>query len=260
MSITKINQAFNIAKAGIILRKADEPMCAMPVKGGSGKTGWIPATNFDEGKKRLRKLYKIDISVISFPPPFTITEDLKQINMIGKQMAGMSKFSKVSKKLLSKGYKNVLYLSEDVKSIVTSTSKGAHGVYSKKRGWIRLATKEKSWNPSERIFDLKDKMFTFSRGNVPTTFRHEYGHHYYARGMNKAKQVEWDNMYNKLTDFGKNSQHVTDTITKYAATNSHEMYAESFSIYTSPHYGKQGDFLPPEIDEFFKKLLGKKAG
>jgi len=106
--------------------------------------------------------------------------------------------------------------------------------------------------PDERMIVLGTKQpakptLHMSGGNwsvgtdLRTLFRHEYGHHVYHRGLYFR---DWAEVWSQEKD------DIARMVSKYAAANEKEAFAECFAAYTSPLYKKKK--LPKKVEEFFK--------
>ena len=81
------------------------------------------------------------------------------------------------------------------------------------------------------------------------TLMHEFGHH-----INEVftRQHSMDDLYNSQT-----KQYWKATVSQYGATNSRELFAEAFEIYTRPTYVK--GTLPAEMERVFERMFSGKA-
>jgi len=105
--------------------------------------------------------------------------------------------------------------------------------------------------------------------DTKVTYAHELGHAFEYTYINKIPQAagDWASAVQDVT-----GQHVTTAgktkfkasgkakikagISNYAASNSNEVFAESFSAFTHPNYGKKGGKqLPKPIHDFFTDAL-----
>jgi hypothetical protein len=101
-----------------------------------------------------------------------------------------------------------------------------------------------------------------SRFNVSTdfksVFRHEYGHHIHRNVLTQKSQLMVESAYNiqMLVD----SKSISSTVSRYASTNSGEMFAEIFSAYTSPLYGTSpATTLPTWAVKLMEMTIGKRS-
>ena len=79
------------------------------------------------------------------------------------------------------------------------------------------------------------------------TFRHEYGHDVWNRTLSNSKRNEFTKKFDKYV--GNN------TISRYGGTNSSELFAESFSAYTSKNYERGS--LPSDVETWMDKTIGQ---
>jgi hypothetical protein len=102
-------------------------------------------------------------------------------------------------------------------------------------------------------------------------YRHEVGHKVLlSQEKNKEFNKDWNkasksfgertgatanaNWSNKL--YAETRQDITrNHISAYAGTNKDELFAESYSAYKHEDYGKDGNKLPPELDDFMSKWI-----
>lgn len=97
-----------------------------------------------------------------------------------------------------------------------------------------------------------------------TAFRHEFGHIFQTRwspaGKWEAVSSKAASLQRELTTIfaKKGKAQITKEVSMYAATNPEELFAEAFSIWTSPDYGKSKIKLPADLEAFFKKVLPRR--
>lgn len=94
--------------------------------------------------------------------------------------------------------------------------------------------------------------FKISRdGDVRSTLRHEYGHAlHHALWKDSAAHKEWRMLY-----LARSKDAWSQAVSRYGATNSKELFAESFAAWSHPEYGKGGAVLPKEIANYLNKWL-----
>ncbi|HOV86614.1 MAG TPA: hypothetical protein PLM79_09645 [Syntrophobacteraceae bacterium] len=103
--------------------------------------------------------------------------------------------------------------------------------------------------------------FAYTSCGLGTT-RHEFGHMVHDF-LPKELSEEWDSVYEsvggELTESkGRMSSEspVSVSISKYATVNQKEGFAEAFSVFTDPNYGRGEDKrLPNAVESFFEKIL-----
>ena len=105
-------------------------------------------------------------------------------------------------------------------------------------GPARLAVKDTSslggWNVGSR--------------SPVATYRHEYGHHTWFTRFNAIQRAEWDNVITPMKNW--------DIVSRYAGSDSHELFAESFAHFTAPvKVGKRQ--LPVAIRKFMEANIGE---
>jgi len=79
------------------------------------------------------------------------------------------------------------------------------------------------------------------------TVRHEFGHAVQT-GFPPEIQIEWEDLVLDNPD-------VLTSVSNYGSTNNSELFAESFSAYTSPSYER--GFLPQAIEDYMDKYIGE---
>lgn len=111
---------------------------------------------------------------------------------------------------------------------------------------------------------LRRGAFTVSRsGEVAGTFRHEMGHFVHDQMIGLRGKRNWRDVCEILElEKGKKgaARWWESNLSKYAAKDRHEAFAESFCYYMHPEYGtKAVPRLADELHAFFAKALPKKA-
>jgi len=126
-------------------------------------------------------------------------------------------------------------------------------------------TDVRKWR-TDRVKNLKDVHLTRAELkfrdigvglDTMTTFDHEVGHgiHYYLQVNESEYFDEWTGIFNK------HSQSDWRELSRYAATDEYEAFAESFAAYVHPDYGMTtAQSLPSDIDNFINKILGTQVG
>jgi hypothetical protein len=148
-------------------------------------------------------------------------------------------------------------------SIFSKTNQAGEGLYYPFKNVMEMATK----------LPMDYRELNLGAGNVDTTFagvyRHELGHHQYYNFPKKERQI-----FRILSEpFVHSEQEITNSfgskhkisllpeagfpVSVYAAHSPSELFAESFSAYTSPLY--QGG-LPEDLEYFMKRKYKKFAG
>jgi len=95
--------------------------------------------------------------------------------------------------------------------------------------------------------------------DLPTVTAHELGHQAMGKIIIEAKKNGWS--HESITQlFQSKSKAVWEkAVSKYSATDPHELFAEAFAAWTHPGY-QQGKALPPELVSLFEKAGVKKGG
>jgi len=92
-----------------------------------------------------------------------------------------------------------------------------------------------------------------------STLRHELGHHMHS-ALDKTDVRNWLILVKRKNSPVLDIDRIKGAVSRYAATNEKEAFAECFSAWTSPLYGEEyRGLLPKDIEEFMKKLFGKAA-
>jgi hypothetical protein len=124
------------------------------------------------------------------------------------------------------------------------------GVYSGRDKWIQLSGRNALSKQAPPTLGA-DKV----GGGFKDTFRHELGHAVHKSIPVKSKE-KWSIIYSSLESRMYGTYVMRDRVSTYAATNIKEGFAESFSAYTNPMYGKNQRRLPKPVEDYFKDLLG----
>ena len=87
--------------------------------------------------------------------------------------------------------------------------------------------------------------------SISGTVRHEYGHHIGINLYVKEQKFEQELdglflKYNKISPKG---------VSSYATSSQHELFAEAFTAYTHSGYGKSGNKLQPDLENFMAKWI-----
>jgi SPP1 gp7 family putative phage head morphogenesis protein len=95
------------------------------------------------------------------------------------------------------------------------------------------------------------------------TFRHELGHHIYAVSNPSGSEKRTVDMISEFKDTcfsilvkPDGAERMARGLSVYAITNIDEAFAETFSAYTHPGYGKNGK-MDPELEKFASKYFPK---
>jgi SPP1 gp7 family putative phage head morphogenesis protein len=95
--------------------------------------------------------------------------------------------------------------------------------------------------PAEVHANAEPRFGVHVTGNdIASVYRHEFGHEVYEVGLSRGKQKEWNKIGQKYVG--------TSTVSRYGGTNTSELFAESFSAYTSKNY-KRGS-LPSDVEKW----------
>jgi len=128
---------------------------------------------------------------------------------------------------------------------------GGHGSYTTGEDKIQILSKlvgsNKKWTPGEWAYAAGINEVASDADLV-----HEYGHafEFYETGtLGKKLQTVYES---------KPKAYWEKNVTKYGAINATELWAESFSIYSDPRYGKTHK-LPKEIEDVFDHVFGPRA-
>lgn len=212
-----------------------------------------PIKKFDTATKK-----DTIIKTISLTP-----ENAKKYKaMIDFEISGMQEFSGL-KDLVSKGKKlsGIDLISKFSTSIGTE---GSEGVYDNSNNKIHLAV-----GTNKTPKDIKEDIPTigaqkigsyvtnsFTVGsNINQIFRHEYGHYVYNKLISNEQDIRWKV---KVSASGT-KEYWEKNVSKYSSTNEQELFAESFSAYTSKKYAQSKNKLPKVIEKFMEDAIGKRG-
>lgn len=127
-----------------------------------------------------------------------------------------------------------------------STHQAAMGTYDIRNKKVLISTDSSLYKGISDKFELGGNVVDISPRGV---MRHELGHHFYMHGVN-AKS------FKQLAVIRKKNPELAAKVSKYGATDSHELFAEMFTAYTHPDYAKSKNKLPEVLDTFMKGVLG----
>lgn len=115
---------------------------------------------------------------------------------------------------------------------------------------LNLATK-----PEELLISQHTPFVHNVGTDLNSIIRHEYGHHVMRAMLPAEKYRSVFKIYDKAME-----SNAVSKISKYAVTSADEMFAEAFSAYTSPLYGKDATkFLPDWAEEMMKDIIGDRT-
>jgi len=199
-------------------------------------------------KRDFKKSFGVDVDLKGY------TSDpragIQQMNKLGAEMSRMrSEFPALSQGLDKTNVKTIrLFNKNTIKAPGLKEGQGISAQYK---------PSQKTMNLSRDQLDKSEKI-TLGKWNSSdgwdSVFRHEMGHHseeivFGSTGSPKAElRKEWKKT---VADLGQEA--TKKTISRYAATDASEAFAESFSVYTSPKY-KRG-MLPKPIEKFMDKNI-----
>ena len=98
--------------------------------------------------------------------------------------------------------------------------------------------------------DVNHGVYNLSNQGWKSILRHEMGHAFMNAGQAHVPSSVMDRQLDKAA---QSSGNIGYAVSVYAATNQHELWAESFAAYTHPQY-KQGS-LPKAVEDLLRKKL-----
>lgn len=117
------------------------------------------------------------------------------------------------------------------------------------RGKMAIATK------GARLEDSSTVGQWIAGKDFKSLWRHEYAHLIEAPLRQRATELGLP-MWNTEIFMKKDKKYWSKGVSQYGATDHNELFAEAFSAFTSPLYGKPGaKQLAPEVHSYFTKLL-----
>jgi hypothetical protein len=217
--------------------------------GGAGSAGssWTVSNSVEDAKRQFKD---------KFGDVFKgqgVSGDVKELNVLGHETSRIMEFIP-DKMRNSENFKidHVGVYNKDEWERVRNSAgadKNASGFY--KRGGESGASISLSGELSRRNDDPTIGKFSSTRaGTLQGTYRHEFGHFVHLRGLSYPQQNKWEELYNSKTQI-----HWSYVVSIYGASNSRELFAESFTAYTSKGYANSIKKLPAEIERFFKETL-----
>lgn len=176
-----------------------------------------------------------------------------------RQQTHLNGFDKLSKFSTSQSGYYSLQLKEGT-AYISSSGAAAAGTYNSTENTITLAA-------GSRVspVDPKPKTGGWVVGNdLGSLYRHEYGHHHYEKGMTYHERLAWNNAsqgFAKPKDTVGAAKWDKDPsraklVSVYGSSSKTELYAESFSAYTSPAYVPGS--LPKPLEDFLKEHVGER--
>jgi hypothetical protein len=207
-------------------------------------------TTWEEGMLIYRKVFIDGIDASEFSGPV----GLARKNFIGKTFDEQifSKFPDIERAVAAEEYDGIVDI-----VLKKALKDEAYGEYNQAYKQMRIA--------DSTMKKLKDKLILGGHYNISedfaSTVRHEYAHHLFdkVRIGKSIDRTAFRDLYNR------NPGLFSGKISAYAGTNYSEAFAEAFSAYTSPLYGKMGvngkiQRLPKEIEDLMEKIVGKPIG
>lgn len=177
---------------------------------------------------------------------FGEVETIKLIDSVQKDMEHFQKFDKLKSFLGSTKGQVTIELNQKV----VADGGPAMGLYHSLASNIQINGKLKP-----HLVAPKFGGFTVGEGlEFSQTFRHEYGHHVWFKGLTASERQEFIETTKQFvkTQLGRES------VSIYGASSEAELWAEAFGGYTNPKYVR--GTLPKVIEEFMDaKLVGKTA-
>jgi hypothetical protein len=218
----------------------------VPVEVKKGDTWfWKKTKNLDEAASQLRELGMGNVQISVFRNEAKL---LEMYNSIGEELADMrNRFPGLS--FTEKGKNPFEWFK-------VAAGRGEDGItasyYHKVKG---LEIFGQSASLTRKRFFLGKRRGYFAESGIFGDFRHEFGHHVQIQMGKVGKAMKkldrkWDKLWKKLGE-----EDFFEKISEYAGDSPLEAFAECFSIFTDPIYGKVKKRLPKVIEEYFEELL-----
>jgi len=173
-------------------------------------------------------------------------------------------------KAIGKDWQRVLKEHPLLREAMRSKERVIHSIELHPGGWIvegeRRCGTVGLYRNKERAVHLANlsarKSLKMGGFNIQTdaagVFRHEMGHALRRSAdpvLRSPKGGEgWDKIWER---WSKNKKELRQRVSRYATTNTREMFSESFSAYTSPDYRR--GLLPKDVEAFMDRLLSGKV-
>jgi hypothetical protein len=154
----------------------------------------------------------------------------------------------------------VAYVDVTGEQFIRGKDQGVIGTWNSQTGVMVLATGRAKGGEDH----LTLKQWNTCKG-IRGTARHEFGHATYDK-ISTASRQAWRDMIGNTSNLNAPFQWATSkgaalakSVSKYAAKNSHELFAESFAAYTHPSYKGSAKQLPAPIHSYMEQHIGGKS-
>ncbi len=174
---------------------------------------------------------------------------MTRINAIGEDLTrvfnerpGIAKFIEDMKK---QGKLELRLIFENNKYVTTASGNTVAGLYNPKTSSLFLPSR----GSISETLKLGSRTQVVGDGLLSTA-RHEYAHAIFdvLDGQNKGR-------WNMLVRENGGATFLKENISRYAATDIEEAFAEAFSAWTSKQYGQKGLRLPDVIEKYFEEVF-----
>jgi len=212
---------------------------SLPETPAAGVVEWKPANSLGELNKGFEEI--VGIKQVSFGDGYSEIESLKIGNETLEHFNSLFEKYPILKETSSENPLRKLWMGKSI----WLDAEGVMGRYYKNDLAIDIGAEQ-----------IKDHTLTIGKYEVGkdyfSTLRHEYAHFFHGNGLTLQQREDWSWLYRTKTQLDHSF-----SVSIYGAANEGELFAESFSAYTSPLY-KPG-MLPKEIESYFDKLLKGKS-
>lgn len=197
-----------------------------------------------EARSHLYSRYKIRLAKTT---GLTNEQVVAVTNEMEEQLIYMKQFDgRLGQRLTTKGMKLELHAGKTMQDIVNQQVYGVWYQAQKRMGLAAGLEVQKNFVPTVG-------KGTWNVGSdFGTVFRHEYGHRFHGE-MTPSQDVQWTSIADNYV--GLNIHKGQTAVSRYAATNERELFAECFAAFTSRKYVRGS--LPSDIEKFLDKVVGK---
>lgn len=209
----------------------------------TGKIKWENKS----GMSSFNKSFNDDFNIFSINTEgFKTTKEIEDtLNIVGSHFTGLfNKFPGVKRGAKDSSLNTLTLINS--KEFISEKGNKVLGAYRQSFSDLRQAVKLSK----KHSLKLGKNNYTVSKDFL-SVLRHEYGHHFHNKSSREIKD-KWLKLW---SDEG-GADLIKNNVSKYAAANNREGFAESFTTFTSPLYGTTEKLrLPKKVEDFFKEIL-----